>query len=74
MLPTVVGSIYWGGVNNTFRSNVVEFHPHACFVGGGDFEDGVDNLFENNTLSVCAFETLDAGGLYVSLACPPLLC
>ena len=39
----------------------MEYHPHACFVGGGDFEDGVDNLFESNTLHVCAFETLDAG-------------
>jgi hypothetical protein len=42
--------IYWGGVGNTFRGNVVEYHPHACFVGGGDFEDGVDNLFEGNTV------------------------
>ena len=58
--------IYWGGVGNTFRNNVVEYHPHACFVGGGDFEDGVDNLFEGNTLSVCVFETLDAGAFYSS--------
>ena len=58
--------IYWGGVRNTFRNNVVEYHPHACFVGGGDFEDGVENLFEGNTLSVCAFETLDAGAFYSS--------
>ena len=27
--------IYWGGVGNTFARNVVENHPHACFVGGG---------------------------------------
>ena len=58
--------IYWGGVKNTFSDNNVENHPHACVVGGGDFEDGVDNLFEGNTLSVCAFETLDAGGFYSS--------
>ena len=58
--------IYWGGVNNTFVDNIVENHPHACFVGGGDFEDGVDNLFLNNTLSTCVFETLDAGGFYSS--------
>ena len=47
-------------VGNIYRNNTVEYHPHACFVGGGDFEDGVDNLFESNTLHVCAFETLDA--------------
>ena len=48
-------------VGNIYRNNTVEYHPHACFVGGGDFEDGVGNLFESNTLHVCAFETLDAG-------------
>eukprot|EP01052_Picozoa_sp_SAG31_P017533 SAG31_NODE_1203_length_9413_cov_4.778076_2_plen_79_part_00 len=58
--------IYWGGVGNTFTNNVVDHHPHACFVGGGDFEDGVDNLFEGNTLYACVFETLDAGALCVS--------
>lgn len=58
--------IYWGGVGNVYQNNVVEFHPHACFVGGGDFEDGVANVFEGNTLSVCVFETLDAGAFYSS--------
>ena len=59
-------AIYWGGVQNTFARNVVEHHPHACFVGGGDFEDGVDNVFEENTLHNCVYETLDAGGFYSS--------
>lgn len=59
-------SIYWGGVGNIFKNNVVEYHPHACFVGGGDFEDGVDNLFEGNTLHLCVYETLDAGAFYSS--------
>ena len=58
--------IYWGGVGNRFVGNIVEQHPHACFVGGGDFEDGVDNVFDGNTIRACAFETLDAGGFYSS--------
>lgn len=58
--------IYWGGVGNVYQENVVEYHPHACFVGGGDFEDGVANVFEGNRLSLCVFETLDAGAFYSS--------
>ena len=32
----------------------------------GSSQDGVDNLFEGNTLSVCTYETLDAGAFYSS--------
>jgi len=42
----------------------VYYSPHNCFLGGGNFEDGVNNLFEGNILSDCTFETLDAGAFY----------
>lgn len=56
--------IYWGGVNNTYRGNTVRNAPHNGFLGGGDFEDGVDCVFENNTLADLTFETIDSGGFY----------
>lgn len=33
-------------------------------LGGGDFSDGVDLLVEGNTISHCAYETVDVGGSY----------
>ena len=30
----------------------------------GDFGDGVDNVFEDNTLTDCTYETLDSGAFY----------
>lgn len=56
--------VFWAGVGNVFESNVVQDAPHNCFLGGGDFGDGVDNRFENNSLLGCALETLDTGGFY----------
>lgn len=38
--------------------------PHNGFLGGGDFADGVNNLFEGNTVSDCTFDTIDSGGFY----------
>ena len=58
--------IYFGGVGNSYVSNVVEWSPHNCMLGGGDFGDGVDLLVEGNLLSHCAYETVDAGGFYSS--------
>jgi hypothetical protein len=40
--------------------------PHNGFLGGGDFEDAVDNVFENNTLADLTYETIDSGGFYSS--------
>ena len=58
--------VYWGGVGNTYRNNTVEYGPHNGFLGGGDFEDGVNNIFQDNTLSDLTFETIDSGGFYTS--------
>eukprot|EP00466_Bigelowiella_natans_P016053 jgi/Bigna1/135768/aug1.31_g10476 len=63
---TYMPGIYWGGVSNIYRNNTVVYSPHNCFLGGGDFEDGVDNLFEDNLLSDCTFETIDSGGFYTN--------
>ena len=56
--------IFWGGVSNTFRANTVTFGPHNGFLGGGDFADGVNNLFEGNHVADCTFDTIDSGGFY----------
>ena len=58
--------IYFGGVGNSYVGNVVEWSPHNCMLGGGDFGDGVDLLVEGNRLSHCTYETVDAGGFYSS--------
>jgi hypothetical protein len=51
-------------VGNTFRGNIVAFGPHNGFLGGGDFADGVNNLFERNHVADCTFDTIDSGGFY----------
>ena len=56
--------IFWGGVENVFRGNNVSYGPHNGFLGGGDFADGVNNLFEENRISDCTFDTIDSGGFY----------
>ena len=42
----------------------MSFGPHNGFLGGGDFADGVENLFEQNHVSDCTFDTIDSGGFY----------
>lgn len=61
---TYQAGIAWGGVNNTYRRNAVSNGPHNCFLGGGNEADGVDCLFENNSISDCAFESSDTGAFY----------
>jgi len=56
--------IFWGGVGNVFRGNKVYFGPHNGFLGGGDFADGVNNLFEGNIITDCTFDTIDSGAFY----------
>lgn len=56
--------IFWSGVNNTFKGNNISVAPHNCMLGGGDFGDGVENVFESNSLADCTFETTDSGGFY----------
>merc|ERR1712232_1430024 len=56
--------IYWGGVMNVYKENTVQHSPHNCFLGGGNFEDGVLCRFERNVISDCASETLDSGAFY----------
>lgn len=63
---TYMPGVYWGGVGNLFRNNTVRHAPHNGFLGGGDFEDGVDNTFELNTLTDLTYETIDSGGFYSS--------
>ena len=46
--------MYWGGCGNTFRDNTIKHGPHNGFLGGGNFEDGVDMLFEGNTIEDCS--------------------
>jgi len=58
--------VFWLGVNNTFLRNTVQYSPHNCFTGGGDFGDAVNNLFQGNTLEDCTFETIDSGAFYSS--------
>ena len=40
--------IFWSGVNNSFVGNTISVAPHNCMLGGGDFGDGVENVFESN--------------------------
>lgn len=56
--------IYWGGVMNVYRENTVQFSPHNCFLGGGNFEDGVLCRFEGNLMSDCVAESVDSGAFY----------
>ena len=63
---TYMPGVYWGGVANQFLNNTVRHAPHNGFLGGGDFEDGVDNVFERNTLTDLTYETIDSGGFYSS--------
>ena len=56
--------IFWAGVGNTYSGNTVSFGPHNGFLGGGDFGDGVNNVFEGNHISDCTFDTIDSGGFY----------
>mmetsp|Transcript_21371 Transcript_21371/g.40165 ORF Transcript_21371/g.40165 Transcript_21371/m.40165 type:complete len:684 (+) Transcript_21371:212-2263(+) len=56
--------IFWSGVNNSFVGNTISVAPHNCMLGGGDFGDGVENVFESNSLADCTFETTDSGGFY----------
>lgn len=58
--------VYWGGVGNVYSNNTVQHAPHNGFLGGGDFEDAVNNLFENNTLTDLTYETIDSGAFYSS--------
>merc|ERR1712232_230476 len=56
--------IYWGGVMNVYKDNTVQHSPHNCFLGGGNFEDGVLCRFEGNVLSDCVTEAVDSGAFY----------
>lgn len=56
--------IYWGGVMNVYKENNVHTSPHNCFLGGGNFEDGVLCRFESNIVSDCVTESVDSGAFY----------
>ena len=59
-----MSGIHWAGVNNTYSHNTLSDAPHNCMLGGGNEGDGVNCLFEYNTLDRCGFESSDTGAFY----------
>ena len=57
-------ALFWGGVHNRYVGNVLEDGPAMLIWGGGNVADGVECIFDGNTVNRGVTETCDQGSFH----------